>query len=751
MKIHFLKAGLLLLWFFSFISSAKAEIAGEVKFEVMSTYIKISWDVFQENRYEGIELKRRRVGESAWQSITPNGFGETNGTVNEYQEFWDYNIQYGTKYQYLVVYDEKAWYDGFPTGNNYREEILPGKPTAWGIPSDVAADLETWPVITVNGYAATVQVLYSNRSDKRLKKPLIIVDGFDPLNNRDLFSTKEKNAIDSRGLFALMNGDLPSGPRGINAVGQIRQQCYDLVFVNWHEGAGDVRKNADLFIQVVNLVNQAKVTAEQLVVFGPSMGGLITRLALAKMEISGQNHQTRLYISMDSPHLGGQAPMGVQKLGQIVDNIRGTHTFADRLGSTAAKQMLRYHLFASPDGHVADQDAERYSFINDLNSMSNKGWPMNLRKIAISNGSVLSGTNSLNGGTHIADIMCGALEYDIYAFGRSDNVYMINRLTTVEYNTSLPPILTDNSSGGTINFTEMLRTIVTNNGDDCMHDEDPGLQTSSCFIPINSAFAYNEAAASDYSKYNNGLSADNIHKVWGSQTPSTVNTPFDALFGQTYNQTHCQVDQVTIDWLLQQMAIQDQYAFGDTYFPVQGSSDISIYTGGGSNWAKNMYFASNPNDGAHIYGTDRKFIASKSITLSPGTKVFSLGGTDHPYTAFQIGARPDCYGPITQYSNPAGPPPMAEKTDETADAVSELNIQNVNVYPNPNNGNFTLQLNPDWISGTIVVTDLTGRTMYTDQVRSSMENITADIAAGVYSVTISKGDNKITRKFVVVK
>ncbi|MDX2565248.1 hypothetical protein PV371_37220 [Streptomyces sp. TX20-6-3] len=41
-----------------------------------------------------------------------------------------------------------------------------------------------------------------------------------------------------------------------------------------------------------------------LTVGGFSMGGLVTRYALAKLETDGIEHQAQLYYSWDSPHTG---------------------------------------------------------------------------------------------------------------------------------------------------------------------------------------------------------------------------------------------------------------------------------------------------------------------------------------------------------------------------------------------------------------------------------------------------------------
>ena len=47
---------------------------------------------------------------------------------------------------------------------------------------------------------------------------------------------------------------------------------------------------------------------------GYSMGGLVARYALAYMEDRNINHDTRLYISVDTPHQGANVPVGLQAM-----------------------------------------------------------------------------------------------------------------------------------------------------------------------------------------------------------------------------------------------------------------------------------------------------------------------------------------------------------------------------------------------------------------------------------------------------
>ena len=51
------------------------------------------------------------------------------------------------------------------------------------------------------------------------------------------------------------------------------------------------------------------------------MGGLIARYALKDMENKGLNHQTRMYVSHDTPQLGANTPLSVQYSARHLRNM----------------------------------------------------------------------------------------------------------------------------------------------------------------------------------------------------------------------------------------------------------------------------------------------------------------------------------------------------------------------------------------------------------------------------------------------
>lgn len=249
------------------------------------------------------------------------------------------------------------------------------------------------------------KIFYDN-IDGVLDKPIFFIDGFDPNDSRD---------IDS--MYSLLD----FGNSNENLGDIIRNEGYDLIVLNFPEeylsptdgvslikgGADFIQRNAFILVELINTINQDKIMgAEENVIIGPSMGGLISRYALAYMENQSVNHDTRLYISFDSPHLGANVPIGIQYLFNYMVNgdpgiSEAEPLVSGLLNSAAAKQMLIDHYLGHVDSGGINQDGTtptpkgapnfRDNFQSELDGL---GFPQNVRNVSITNG---SGTGQLTG------------------------------------------------------------------------------------------------------------------------------------------------------------------------------------------------------------------------------------------------------------------------------------------------------------------------------------------------------------------
>ena len=281
-----------------------------------------------------------------------------------------------------------------------------------------------------NGSAATGLVTIELApGHTQLTKPLIIIEGFDPENSF--------NYLD------LVNEDGPGGLRvRISENGQplltlnqaIEDEDYDLVFINFVNSTDYIQRNAYMVEEVIRQINQLKVGNEKNVVLGMSMGGLVGRYALRDMEINGETHETKLYISHDSPHQGANVPLAAQALVRhlvgeqislpvffslfnvnildLEDNVDGLSDGYALLQSPAAQQMLIYQLQGTGAGISVNNSSLNSSFLNEYRTM---GYPQqdNIRNIAIANGSECGNTLNFEPYT---DIINANVEVDLPFF-----------------------------------------------------------------------------------------------------------------------------------------------------------------------------------------------------------------------------------------------------------------------------------------------------------------------------------------------
>jgi len=251
---------------------------------------------------------------------------------------------------------------------------------------------------------AKVSIRYADTTTLTLNKPIIFVEGFES----SLEDYGELSYIN------LVNGNVPSYPQLAKIpvlFDTMNQLGYDIIYLEYKDPTDTIEKDAYALIKVIQWANkqlQVNGSNEKLVILGASMGGIIARYALRKIEMDGCCHNTRLYVSFDAPHEGTNVPIGIQKFlkyaAETSQSWNGVswpiswtsmapdfnneivelkwHTVLDR---GAARQMLVYHA-----GNNALQD-----HINWQNTLDSMGYPESCRRIALMNGNELGNNNGI--------------------------------------------------------------------------------------------------------------------------------------------------------------------------------------------------------------------------------------------------------------------------------------------------------------------------------------------------------------------
>lgn len=206
---------------------------------------------------------------------------------------------------------------------------------------------------------------------------------------------------------------------------ELKEKDYDIIILDFFDGADDIFDNAAELIALIEEVNARKAlgsSSAENVIIGASMGGQVARVALKSMEQNGQDHDTRLYVSFDSPHQGANIPMGLQ---HFLDFNGNDECFAEnnelaallfsQLSRPAAQQLLTTHI----DPAAAPV---RASYVSALEAL---GYPEDCKNIAIASGSRTAQNQGYGPGAQIVDFEifeAGILFHrqHFFAAGRAD-------------------------------------------------------------------------------------------------------------------------------------------------------------------------------------------------------------------------------------------------------------------------------------------------------------------------------------------
>lgn len=441
----------------------------------------------------------------------------------------------------------------------------------------------------------------------KIVKPVIIVDGFDPGDERKL-----------DGLFKLMNYDPDNNPitdNSINLVNKLTDATngFDVTLVNFPNGADYIERNAMALVALLQRETsklQANGSTEQITLIGPSMGGLITRYALAYMEKNGIPHNVKLWVSFDSPHLGANIPISTQEnlyfFGYYGQKEKAAKKYHDNFGSPAARQMLieqldgmhkDYNWWENPNVWVGNNGQNnnspfRTQFIESLNSnglLGSKGYPINnIRKIALINGTT-NGTKTHNEGQLILELagfkpnwlkVVAIEDRNLSTFGNWSQTFaglvtltsttnilpsnpfwnpsFISSITfisaTINRQNINPRGSMDVVQGGTYNTQGIIKTEFQPELDDAGVSSDWRVYAANhAFIPSVSSLAFKNDDFDWTAPLNRNLVCDTSNKE----------IEFDSYFSPSKNEGHVGLTKESVAWLLKELKNQPQAPWFD--------------------------------------------------------------------------------------------------------------------------------------------------------------------------------------------
>ncbi|MEU6991592.1 hypothetical protein ABZ953_13165 [Streptomyces sp. NPDC046465] len=252
-----------------------------------------------------------------------------------------------------------------------RVTLAPGSKEAREQPTEAPEPDDEWAL--PNGRAW----VYLADTERGLTRPVIIGDGFSSGPSELNFSWEI----------------LECGPYPF--IGELRRRGYDVVLIGYDERSASILDNAQVVRAAILEAIARRRGDHPLTVGGFSMGGLVTRYALAKMEHDGgeeNDHQTALYFSFDSPHRGAWVPLALQSFAHYIRRLNAA--FSNQMNSPAARQLLWQHISEWDDS--PETDKERVEFLAELERVG--GWPRRPRKIGVANGVRTGEGNGIRGG-----------------------------------------------------------------------------------------------------------------------------------------------------------------------------------------------------------------------------------------------------------------------------------------------------------------------------------------------------------------
>jgi hypothetical protein len=358
--------------------------------------------------------------------------------------------------------------------------------------------------------------VYYGEGNQGLTRPVLMADGFNsgPSSLDDLWAGLEKSAYP--------------------LISEARRRGRDVVLIGFDERSASILDNARTAMSAIQRACAERQGDTRLMVGGFSMGGLVTRYALARMETERIDHQVSVYFSYDSPHNGAHIPLSLQAFAHYIRKL--DPRFSDQMNSPAAQQLLWRHI-----GNWSDKPGVsplRTAFLDELDRVG--GWPRIPRLLAVANGKGNGTGNGIKPGTTaVKGKGLGITGTDLRTTPTGDDTLSATlRVLTLKKNDVLAERLPDidGAPGGTLESFQILANalnkIIGLGVDNPIKDH--------CFVPAVSAVAVR------------GLDThEDLYTNIDSQSPNEFQV--DEHLCASQNERHTKVTEELCTWLLDRL------------------------------------------------------------------------------------------------------------------------------------------------------------------------------------------------------
>lgn len=614
--------------------------------------------------------------------------------------------------------------------------------------------------------------------------------------------------IDAEGFY---DGDALQVQKSPELLNKLCCAGYDICFVDFMSGEEYIESNGEALYSILVKIHQELIdnnSSEKMVVCGASMGGLVARYAINKLEAEGHTDWVEKFISFDSPQMGANIPLGLQ---YTLKHLKGLSSDLEekynKLTCPSASQLVNYScLETSLASPVVNTEPVPSIERQLLMSNSYMGWPQYCTKIAISNGSRFGYTQSSmhEPGDKVLDID-GLVDMDLFALPLDNDNYqkvfdfdppycLLTALSTLapgliakqtvrvkhtmaldlaagsfrtdlnDIQSELPDVITG-LLGQSQNICNFGWIDNSNNADKL------------CFIPTMSSIGYinYEIAMKSPTAVNQGvlnLMFDNTPRF---EDYAHQYSNFDVVYAPANNQTHVEITDENIGWLMDEilgmpvtLVHENINIPSNTYKAV-----ISIQAGNNifnnpiCNQQANGNGNSNPG-GMFGYGNNNPLLSPcGNAYVASGHTVFYKAGQfidlmdgfftdDNAFFQAEIVPIPSCYS-NARMSSSLGQGESDGYDDDVLQTVTKkkdinqgqaLKDKLIVLFPNPSNS--YCDINSYENIQQVSVSGVMGNLINSEQLNEKTYHLsTADLSEGVYLINIKTTSETVTKKVVV--
>jgi hypothetical protein len=368
---------------------------------------------------------------------------------------------------------------------------------------------------------------------------------------------------------------------------------FDIIFVDFESGQQYMENNGFALSKALKAIKDSldnNGSSEKIVVCGASMGGLVSRFAIRDLELNGgsnYNNCVGKFISFDSPQMGANINLGLQYTLQNLKSIGGSVGLPEKyakLTCPSASQLVLYSCLEDQIGQLPIKyvDAKPSKERNQFNLHDNTAtWPTNCKLYSIINGSrkgyaqnagALNPCDLLFDGDGLASLdlralpsngngYCKIFDFEFatpvcnipltslgFTFNRSMHVRNSRSIDLVSgsYRTDLKSLESLNHPasliigsiwGGPCTVGNIISSSPTANA------------PNFCFIP-----AMSSAGIIDFANTVENSNTELPNLFNGSHKlvdPTHQKTYFDVVYAPEQNQTHVEITDENINWVMQ--------------------------------------------------------------------------------------------------------------------------------------------------------------------------------------------------------